>query len=197
MLEQRSIAAGASVKHGIASEPRAARVGRELVPQEAEPTLFTISARQKRAANQTGAQHKSGCAYLLLAPGAKLPRYGSQHVETGDAGAEYVDRRPCATSSDAVSGDASRLPGRAHCSTLAREERALCGRELCASQNIFHHAMSCLRRPAGRADRGGSQQAAFSMEVPSMQPLKSFLAVCKAYPQSRYTVNEQGAGEDR
>eukprot|EP00965_Chrysotila_dentata_P049546 1642692-Pleurochrysis_carterae.AAC.1 len=54
-------------------------------------------------------------------------------------------------------------------------------------KTFFHHAMSCLRRPAGRADKGGSQQAAFSMEVPSMQPLKSVLAVCKAYPQSRYT----------
>eukprot|EP00965_Chrysotila_dentata_P003047 99114-Pleurochrysis_carterae.AAC.1 len=38
---------------------------------------------------------------------------------------------------------------------------------LCAAESsvlvkrVFHHAMWCLQRPAGRADRGGSQQVAF------------------------------------
>eukprot|EP00965_Chrysotila_dentata_P102365 3379320-Pleurochrysis_carterae.AAC.2 len=52
--------------------------------------------------------------------------------------------------------------------------------------------MSCLRRPAGRADRNGSQQAAFTMELPSVQPLERVLALCEAHPQARYTMNDQG-----
>eukprot|EP00965_Chrysotila_dentata_P080107 2643267-Pleurochrysis_carterae.AAC.2 len=52
--------------------------------------------------------------------------------------------------------------------------------------------MSCLRRPAGRADRNGSQQAAFSMELPSLEPLTADLALCELHPQARYTVNTEG-----
>eukprot|EP00965_Chrysotila_dentata_P187400 6172107-Pleurochrysis_carterae.AAC.1 len=37
---------------------------------------------------------------------------------------------------------------------------------------FFHHIASCLKRPAGRADRGGSQQAAFSLDLPSLEPLQ-------------------------
>eukprot|EP00965_Chrysotila_dentata_P199832 6179617-Pleurochrysis_carterae.AAC.1 len=37
---------------------------------------------------------------------------------------------------------------------------------------FFHHVASCLKRPAGRADRGGSQQAAFSLDLPSLDPLR-------------------------
>eukprot|EP00965_Chrysotila_dentata_P259703 6213644-Pleurochrysis_carterae.AAC.8 len=59
-------------------------------------------------------------------------------------------------------------------------------------RTFFHHLMSCLRRPAGRADKGGSQQAAFSMELPSVQPQMSFLDQCEEHPQARNAVNNEG-----
>eukprot|EP00965_Chrysotila_dentata_P236258 6201217-Pleurochrysis_carterae.AAC.2 len=52
---------------------------------------------------------------------------------------------------------------------------------------FFHHKVSCLRRPAGRADKNGSQQAAFSMEVPSMEPFAEVLIDCDHHPQARYS----------
>eukprot|EP00965_Chrysotila_dentata_P247160 6207580-Pleurochrysis_carterae.AAC.2 len=57
---------------------------------------------------------------------------------------------------------------------------------------FFHHAMSCLRRPAGRADRNGSQQASFSMELPSLSPLLPVLGMCQAHPQARYSIGAEG-----
>ena len=46
--------------------------------------------------------------------------------------------------------------------------------------SFWHHVMSCLKRPAGRADRAGSQQCAFSMDMPSMMPLRQDLAIARA-----------------
>eukprot|EP00965_Chrysotila_dentata_P201276 6180485-Pleurochrysis_carterae.AAC.11 len=43
-------------------------------------------------------------------------------------------------------------------------------------------------RPAGRADRAGSQQAAFSMELPSVEPLRDLLGQCEYHRRARYSI---------
>eukprot|EP00965_Chrysotila_dentata_P051821 1720471-Pleurochrysis_carterae.AAC.1 len=53
---------------------------------------------------------------------------------------------------------------------------------------FFYYAMSCQRWPAGRADQNGSQQASFSMELPSLLPLLPVLGICQAHPQARYAI---------
>eukprot|EP00965_Chrysotila_dentata_P017815 592936-Pleurochrysis_carterae.AAC.1 len=53
---------------------------------------------------------------------------------------------------------------------------------------IFHLFASCLRRPAGRADCTGSQQAAFTMDLPSLDPLRDILEKCQYHRMAKYTV---------
>eukprot|EP00965_Chrysotila_dentata_P026048 863691-Pleurochrysis_carterae.AAC.1 len=53
------------------------------------------------------------------------------------------------------------------------------GKTSVVRHSFFHHFFSCLRWPAGRADRAGLQQAAFSMELPSMEPLRDLLGQCE------------------
>ena len=55
--------------------------------------------------------------------------------------------------------------------------------------------MSCLKRPAGRADKEGSQQCEFTMAIPSLVPLREALAVAQYYPNKVYSINSEGEVE--
>ena len=49
------------------------------------------------------------------------------------------------------------------------------GKNLVLRTAFWHHFMSCLKRPAGRADRASSQQCAFCMDIPSQPgPVAAF-----------------------
>eukprot|EP00965_Chrysotila_dentata_P152492 5039567-Pleurochrysis_carterae.AAC.1 len=60
------------------------------------------------------------------------------------------------------------------------------GKSNVVRSSFFHHVASRLRRPAGRADRASSQQAAFAMELPSMDPLRDLLGQCEYHSRKRY-----------
>eukprot|EP00965_Chrysotila_dentata_P123623 4086838-Pleurochrysis_carterae.AAC.1 len=63
-----------------------------------------------------------------------------------------------------------------------------CAESSVVTAAFFHHFASCLRRPAGRADRAGSQQAAFTMDLPSIDPLRDVLAKCQYHKMAKYTI---------
>eukprot|EP00965_Chrysotila_dentata_P083493 2753761-Pleurochrysis_carterae.AAC.1 len=126
------------------------------------------------------------------APGAGFPRHGHHYAASTGSDARNADRRQVVSGAHSVSGDSSRLARGADCLEVAAEEWIICSGQCGAIALLNHHVMSCLRLPAGRADRNGSQQAAFSMERPSLEPLKADLALCEAHPNARYTVNGEG-----
>ena len=59
--------------------------------------------------------------------------------------------------------------------------------------SFWHHIMSCMRRPAGRADRAGSQQCEFEMEIPTLDPLLHLLAPCQNLRRKVYSLSEDGS----
>ena len=60
------------------------------------------------------------------------------------------------------------------------------------SAHLWHHFMSVARQPRGRADQAGSQQAAFSMDIPSRMAATSLLQGVPSMSNTKYTVNAQG-----
>ena len=61
--------------------------------------------------------------------------------------------------------------------------------------HLAHHFQSVLRQPRGRADQSGSQQAAFSMELPSQMAAVRLLAGAPSMGKKKYTVNAEGCIE--
>ena len=60
---------------------------------------------------------------------------------------------------------------------------------------LFHHFMSVMRQPRGRADKAGSQQAAFSMEIPSRSAAIELMQGAPPMGKKKYTINAEGSIE--
>ena len=63
------------------------------------------------------------------------------------------------------------------------------------SLSMYHHFLSCLRMPRGRADKAGSQQAAFSMTIPSKMAatkLMEGVPPMGRMGKSKYQINAKG-----
>ena len=58
--------------------------------------------------------------------------------------------------------------------------------------HLFHHFQSVARQPRGRADKAGSQQAAFSMELPSKMAGLRLMGEAPCMGNKKYTVNAAG-----
>ena len=72
----------------------------------------------------------------------------------------------------------------------AREHGFYLARSETLRSTFFHHLMSCLRRPAGRADKAGSQQSTFSLPICDLEPLLNVLARCQKFPNKVYAVED-------
>eukprot|EP00965_Chrysotila_dentata_P025166 835199-Pleurochrysis_carterae.AAC.1 len=57
-------------------------------------------------------------------------------------------------------------------------------------KTFFHHFAACLPRLAGRFDQAGSQQAAFSMELPALEPLEEILQSCEYHDREKYVIKD-------
>ena len=58
--------------------------------------------------------------------------------------------------------------------------------------HLWHHFQSVAKMPRGRADQAGSQQAAFSMEIPSRMAALRLLHGVPSMGKTKYTVNAMG-----
>eukprot|EP00965_Chrysotila_dentata_P002795 90751-Pleurochrysis_carterae.AAC.1 len=103
---------------------------------------------------------KDGCAYHqiqhVICWSQTFKTWGRRH-KAADKPSGDADCRRGACSADSVSGDAGLAHGGGNCAKLADQEQPVHGDRLTLERKFFYHAMSCLRRPAGRADKNGSQ----------------------------------------
>ena len=122
------------------------------------------------------------------------PQNCSTQTEEPEEEPEPRPKRPCAVRSKTSSTQAS-LDEELIARRWLKANGYYMAKHVDLAAHLWHHFMSVAKQPRGRADQAGSQQAAFSMEIPSKMAAARLLRGARSMGHTKYTVNAAGAIE--